>query len=57
MVWVSCEGENPADNENIGAINYFPSRGFNAKYFPFTNVDGYLPPLVAVQFDSPASKF
>ncbi|XP_077300786.1 sodium/potassium-transporting ATPase subunit nervana 3 isoform X2 [Arctopsyche grandis] len=52
-VWVSCEGENPADNENIGAIQYIPSRGFPGYYFPFTNVDGYLSPLVAVYFEKP----
>lgn len=54
MVWVTCEGENPADNENIGNIYYHPARGFPAQFFPFTNVEGYLPPLVAVQFEPKA---
>lgn len=52
-VWVSCEGENPADIENIGAIQYFPARGFGGQYFPFENIEGYMSPLVAVYFESP----
>jgi len=55
LIWISCEGENPADIENLGGINYFPQRGFPDYYFPFNNVHGYLPPLVAVQFDHPKS--
>ncbi|XP_063244574.1 sodium/potassium-transporting ATPase subunit beta-2-like isoform X1 [Bacillus rossius redtenbacheri] len=54
-VWVSCEGENPADIENIGAIQYYPSRGFPGYYFPFRNTPGYLSPLVAVYFERPAT--
>lgn len=52
-VWVSCEGENPADVENIGPIQYIPQRGFPGYYFPFTNTPGYLSPLVAVLFEKP----
>lgn len=50
LVWVSCEGENPADNENIKSIDYYPRMGFPGFYFPYKNVEGYTPPLVAVQF-------
>lgn len=53
IVWVSCEGENPADIENIGNIQYLPRRGFPGFYFPFRNTKGYLPPLVAVLFERP----
>lgn len=56
-VWVSCEGENPADIENVGPIQYFPRRGFPGYYFPFENTPGYLSPLVAVYFEKPKSKF
>jgi hypothetical protein len=56
-VWVSCEGENPADVENIGPIQYIPRRGFPGYFFPFTNKEGYLSPLVAVWFERPTSKF
>ncbi|KAH9636187.1 hypothetical protein HF086_007139 [Spodoptera exigua] len=52
-VWVSCEGENPADVENIGPVQYIPRRGFPAYYYPFTNKEGYLSPLVAVLFEKP----
>ncbi|XP_044751980.1 sodium/potassium-transporting ATPase subunit beta-2 [Coccinella septempunctata] len=52
-VWVTCQGENPADVENIGMIRYLPKWGFSSEYFPFENVDGYLSPLVAVYFEKP----
>ncbi|XP_048487876.1 sodium/potassium-transporting ATPase subunit beta-2 [Plutella xylostella] len=53
MVWVSCQGENPADRESIGPIQYLPYRGFPGYYFPYTNQEGYLSPLVAVHFQRP----
>lgn len=60
VVWVSCEGENPADVENLGTDIKFKSltneQGFIGKYFPFKNTKGYLQPLVAVQFNSIKSK-
>jgi len=56
VVWVSCEGENPADIENLGnSISYYSlgsEQGFLGNYFPFMNSGGYLQPLVAVQFSS-----
>lgn len=54
-VWVSCEGENPADLEYIGPINYYPIQGFPGYYFPYENADGYLSPLVAVNIHRPKS--
>ena len=56
-VWVSCGGENPADVENIGPVQYIPRRGFPAYYYPFTNKEGYLSPLVAVLFEKPRSEY
>ncbi|GBP78471.1 hypothetical protein EVAR_52277_1 [Eumeta japonica] len=53
MVWVSCQGENPADRENIGPIQYYPYRGFPGYYFPFRNEEGYLSPLIAVHLQRP----
>ena len=54
VVWVSCEGENPADIENLGENVEFKSlnseQGFHGNYFPFMNTEGYLQPLVAVRF-------
>ncbi|KAG5677059.1 hypothetical protein PVAND_006843 [Polypedilum vanderplanki] len=56
VVWVSCEGENPADIENLGnSIDYYSlsgEQGFLGNYFPFLSTKGYLQPLVAVQFKS-----
>ncbi|KDR20642.1 sodium/potassium-transporting ATPase subunit beta-2-like [Zootermopsis nevadensis] len=54
-VWVSCEGENPADVENMGPIQYIPRRGFPGYFFPFANKEGYLSPLVAVWFERPTT--
>ncbi|BES88650.1 unnamed protein product [Nesidiocoris tenuis] len=54
-VWVSCEGENPADVENIGSIQYIPRRGFPGFYFPYKNQKGYLQPIIAIWFERPAN--
>lgn len=55
-VWISCEGENPADVEYLGPIAYYPEiQGFPGYYFPYKNGEGYLSPLVAVQFLRPTS--
>lgn len=59
MVWVSCEGEDPADKENIGELRYYTDHGyngFNGNFYPFENQEGYLQPLVAVQFMNVTSK-
>jgi len=50
QVWVTCEGENPADKENIGPLSYTPTQGLPTYYFPYTNTPGYLSPIVMVQF-------
>jgi Sodium / potassium ATPase beta chain len=55
-IWVSCEGENPADLENVGPIKYYPRRGFPGFYYPYENSEGYLSPLVAVHFERPVRK-
>ncbi|XP_065346789.1 sodium/potassium-transporting ATPase subunit beta-2-like [Cloeon dipterum] len=52
-VWVSCEGENPADIEHVGPIQYIPRRGFPGYYFPFKNYEGYLSPILAIFFERP----
>lgn len=53
QVWISCEGHNKLDNENIGPISYYPTPGFPFFYYPYKNVQDYLSPLVAVQFENP----
>ncbi|XP_014281487.1 sodium/potassium-transporting ATPase subunit beta-2 [Halyomorpha halys] len=52
-VWVSCEGESPADVENLGPVHYLPRQGFPGFYFPYENSEGYLSPLVAVHLQRP----
>lgn len=49
-VWITCEGENPNDFENIGTVNYYPHPGMPMYFYPFTNQPGYQAPLVAVEF-------
>lgn len=56
MIWISCEGENPADIENLGPIQYIPQRGFPGYYYPFSNQKGYLAPVMAIKFERPKSE-
>jgi len=54
QVWVACIGENPADEESMGGIDYFPKDGgFLHTYYPYKNQKDYLSPLVAVKFKNP----
>ena len=55
-VWMTCEGENPADKENIGSIEYFPSMGIPDYYFPYQNQDDYLSPVVFAHLKEPKRK-
>ncbi|KAJ3654988.1 hypothetical protein Zmor_014137 [Zophobas morio] len=52
-IWISCQGEKPVDRENVVGFNYFPKQGFASYYFPYTNTQNYLSPLVAVQIVNP----
>ena len=56
MVWMSCEGENPADVENIGKINYYPQMGIPTYYFPYKNQIGYKSPIMFAHLENPKSK-
>lgn len=51
-VWITCEGENTNDFENIGKVNYYPHPGMPTYYYPFKNQPGYMAPLVAVEFEN-----
>jgi len=53
MVWLSCEGENPADRENLGPVKYYPQPGIPKYYFPYKNQPGYLSPLVFAHLEKP----
>lgn len=52
-VWLECEGENPADKEHLGEVNYYPDRGVGVNFFPYTNQKGYLSPVVFAQLENP----
>lgn len=54
QVWVECHGENPADVEALaGKIKYYPeTQGYPSYYFPYLQQDGYVSPVVAVQFEN-----
>jgi len=52
-VWLSCEGRNEEDKENLGKIAYFPEQGFPGYYYPFRNQIGFRSPVVAVQILAP----
>lgn len=54
LIYITCEGENAADKENIGGIEYYPKQGIEFRYFPFTNQPGYLSPFVFVHFKRPS---
>ncbi|KAM7539490.1 hypothetical protein Aperf_G00000058211 [Anoplocephala perfoliata] len=56
---VSCEGQNPEDQANMGPVKFYPGTEINGtqygifhnQYFPFLGQNGYTSPLVAVQFE------
>lgn len=50
---VSCVGEDPMDDENMGPLAYYPPRGFPVFYYPYLNQEGYRQPLVFVKFLRP----
>jgi len=52
-VWIDCQGENPADRENIGPLVYHPTNGISKNYFPYLNQEGYLSPAIFVEFTQP----
>lgn len=56
-VWVSCEGENSADKENVGPIRMYPTQGIPGYYFPYENQDGYLSPVVAIWMERPTREY
>ena len=45
-------GKNPVGQEYIGQLVYTPHQGFNAYYFPYREVDGYVSPILTVEFSS-----
>jgi len=52
MIYIQCAGENQADKENLGTIEYFPAQGFRLHYYPYKKQDNYQAPLVFVKFSN-----
>lgn len=50
VIWLSCEGETPADTENMGPLTYTPWHGFPGYYYPYLNQMHYLSPIIWIQF-------
>lgn len=60
VVWVSCEGVNQRDTENLQAIIYISStgeQGFLGSFFPYKNVTGYMSPVIAAYFKTVDGEF
>lgn len=51
-IFVTCEGENPSDVDNLGEVSIYPKEGFKTQYFPYNNVEGYQSPVVMVQMNN-----
>jgi len=52
-VYITCEGENAADQENMGPVKFYPSNAVQSFYFPYNNVPGYMQPFVFAHFEKP----
>lgn len=52
-VYITCEGENAADQENMGPIMFHPQPYIDDIFFPYMNVPGYKVPFVFAQFTKP----
>lgn len=57
QIWVTCRGEDGADQEIIGDIKYYPQQGFPSYFYPYLNTGGYVSPLVAVKFTRPKREY
>jgi len=49
-IGVTCEGENDADIDNLGGIQFYPDSGYQFQYFPYKNEQLYRAPLVFAKF-------
>lgn len=48
QIWVTCEGVDDVDKENVQGFRYYP-QGFAGYYYPYKNYPNYLSPIVAVE--------
>ena len=42
--------QNDADQDNLGEVEFFPSKGFPVIYYPYSNAEDYRPPLLFAKF-------
>lgn len=47
---IRCEGQNSADEDNVGSVEYFPKDGVEMWHYPYMGQKHYLSPLVFVKF-------
>lgn len=50
IVPIKCIGENAADNDHMGLVEYYPQAGFPLLYFPYKKQENYMSPLVFARF-------
>lgn len=53
QVWISCKELTNSEENLLGPIQYYPTRGLPSYYYPYMNVEGYLSPLVAIHLARP----
>lgn len=53
QVWISCKELTNSEEDQLGPITYYPSRGLPSYYYPYMNTEGYLSPLVAIYLARP----
>lgn len=50
---IKCEGEYPADKDNVGEVTYYPNDGYPLYFYPYLGQHGYVSPLVFVKLQNP----
>jgi sodium/potassium-transporting ATPase subunit beta len=49
-IYVTCEGENPGDVQNLLDVEFFPANGLSFHFYPYLMQNNYLPPFVMAKF-------
>lgn len=50
-VGVSCDGQNAVDAMYLRDITFFPTNGYDKKFFPYLNQVGYRSPIILAKFE------
>ncbi|GAB1597280.1 hypothetical protein Ahia01_000004400 [Argonauta hians] len=51
-IGIRCFGRDASDIDNIGDVHYFPAHGLPFGFYPFTNQEEYIKPIVWIHFSS-----